>query len=223
MVKALVMGAAGELGSHFVTGLLERGIPVTAVSRSPLKDEVADALMAAPAGSAHQLVVTYLDVVFDGRYDYVFFTTGVFQASRLVSLCEGDMRTEIEENVTEPLILTSRLLRPQSAPHRQRTDYIYIGSTAAYSGFSDMSVYCASKFALRGFVESMNAEYSGTGIRFWLVSMGTMNTPMGRTYAGSIGRRIETLIDPGYVAHRVLSSVLDGGDAYEPEMMVRMR
>lgn len=27
MVKALVMGAAGELGSHFVTGLLERGIP----------------------------------------------------------------------------------------------------------------------------------------------------------------------------------------------------
>jgi len=86
-----------------------------------------------------------------------------------------------------------------------------------------MSTYCASKFALRGFVQSMNDEYKNTGNRFWFISMGTMNTRMGRNYAKSINRRFETLMDPNFIAQRVLSSIFNSDSIFEPEMIFRYR
>jgi hypothetical protein len=69
----------------------------------------------------------------------------------------------------------------------------------------------------------MNDEYITTGNRFLLVSMGTMNTKMGRKYAESIGRSFDSLINPNYVAQRVLSSIFESESTFEPEMIFRHR
>jgi len=39
------------------------------------------------------------------------------------------------------------------------------------------AVYVASKFAVRGFTESLQKEYEGSGIKFNAVYMGGMDTP----------------------------------------------
>jgi hypothetical protein len=67
----------------------------------------------------------------------------------------------------------------------------------------------------------MNDEYKSSGNQFRLVSMGTMNTRMGRAHAKSIGRSPETLIDPNFIAQRVLSSIFNNEGIFEPEMIFR--
>ncbi|ESU32392.1 hypothetical protein G3A_11790 [Bacillus sp. 17376] len=54
---------------------------------------------------------------------------------------------------------------------------INIVSTAGLRGKKNEAVYCSSKFAVRGFTESLQKEYEGTGIRFVAAYMGGMNTP----------------------------------------------
>ena len=223
MSRAIVFGAASDLGARFIIGLLDRNISVTAISRSPLNPEVMSALNSSTTASSHQLVSEYTNTVLEGNYEYIFFTSGFFMFSNLTSLTDEDIRISMSENIVSPIILTKRLLQEPSLNFNKTTNFIYIGSTSAYEGFAKAGVYCATKFALRGFVKSMNSEYASTGVRFWLASMGTMNTRMGRLFANSIGRKHETLLDPNRIALRVLASVLESSDSYEPEMMFRIR
>ena len=212
-----------HLGARFIIGLLDRNISVTAISRSPLNPEVMSALNSSTTASSHQLVSEYTNTVLEGNYEYIFFTSGFFMFSNLTSLTDEDIRISMSENIVSPIILTKRLLQEPSLNFNKTTNFIYIGSTSAYEGFAKTGVYCAAKFAFRGFVKSMNSEYASTGVRFWLASMGTVNTRMGRLFANSIGRKLETLLDPNRIALRVLASVLESSDSYEPEMMFRIR
>jgi len=54
---------------------------------------------------------------------------------------------------------------------------INIISTAGLRGKVNESVYAASKFAVRGFTESLQKEYEGSGITFTATYMGGMDTP----------------------------------------------
>ncbi|WP_102261601.1 SDR family NAD(P)-dependent oxidoreductase [Mesobacillus jeotgali] len=54
---------------------------------------------------------------------------------------------------------------------------INIVSTAGLRGKKNEAVYCSSKFAVRGFTESLQKEYEDSGIRFVPAYMGGMNTP----------------------------------------------
>jgi short-subunit dehydrogenase len=54
---------------------------------------------------------------------------------------------------------------------------VNIVSTAGLRGKKNEAVYCSSKFAVRGFTESLQKEYEGSGIRFVAAYMGGMNTP----------------------------------------------
>ncbi|WP_047984633.1 SDR family NAD(P)-dependent oxidoreductase [Ornithinibacillus californiensis] len=50
-------------------------------------------------------------------------------------------------------------------------------STAGLSGKVNESLYCASKFAVRGFTESLQKEWADEDFRITAVYMGGMNTP----------------------------------------------
>jgi short-subunit dehydrogenase len=87
--------------------------------------------------------------------------------------------TEIEEmfqtNVFGTIHMTKAIL-----PYFEQFDeglILNIVSTAGLRGKKNEAVYCSSKFAVRGFTESLQKEYEGTGIRFVAAYMGGMNTP----------------------------------------------
>ena len=64
-------------------------------------------------------------------------------------------------NVEAPIQLTRALL-----PRLRKPAIIMnIGSSLGAIGFAGYSVYCASKFAMRGFSESLGRELEGTGIK----------------------------------------------------------
>jgi NAD(P)-dependent dehydrogenase (short-subunit alcohol dehydrogenase family) len=107
-----------------------------------------------------------------------------------------------------------------SAPPDKRIDYALIGSTSAYAGFKDTALYCAAKHGLVGLVRALNEEYAGTGRRFWLFSMGTMDTEMGRRL---IDQDPATFLSTEEVAKRIVETIASPTNLFEPEVIIRRR
>lgn len=65
-------------------------------------------------------------------------------------------------------------------PHLKRRgggDLIFMGSEAALEGKRQGSVYCAGKFALRGFAQALRQEGAKGGVRVGLIHPGVVRTP----------------------------------------------
>ena len=81
----------------------------------------------------------------------------------------------IDSNLTSHISITSLLL-----PHFKRKtkgDIIFIGSEASISGSRKGSLYCAAKFGLRGFSQSIRDECSDRNVRVSLINPGMVRTP----------------------------------------------
>ncbi|OCA82744.1 SDR family NAD(P)-dependent oxidoreductase [Pseudobacillus wudalianchiensis] len=89
------------------------------------------------------------------------------------SITMEDIETTFAVNVYAPILLTKAFLPLLSS----NSTVINIISTAGLRGKKHESLYCASKFALRGFTESLQKEYENDGPRFVAAYMGGMNTP----------------------------------------------
>ncbi|MFC0190314.1 SDR family NAD(P)-dependent oxidoreductase [Fictibacillus aquaticus] len=99
--------------------------------------------------------------------------TGVF--GPLESLSENDIHTMIDTNVKGTIFPVMAAL-----PHFQaqgRGTVMNIISTAGLRGKVNESVYCASKFAVKGFTESLAKEWEKSQLRAVAVYMGGMDTP----------------------------------------------
>jgi len=220
VTSAVVFGASGGLGTSLVAELLEAGLSVNAVTRSPASPEILREINASHGRLRHEQVDNYTLFAPPLNTRYVFFAQGVLVEAPIVELQDSDVDRSFTANVIEPIIITRDILEAHDA---EPLDLIYTGSTAGYSGGADMSVYCATKFALRGFVESMNVEYAGSHVRFSLVSTGTMNTRMGQEYADRHGRPLQSLMDPRDVAKRIVAGILRKDGIFSTEMILRYR
>lgn len=79
----------------------------------------------------------------------------------------------------------------QSAMRIRPRDFAsaFISSTAGLKGEAGGSVYCATKFGLRGFVESFAAEIAPLGGRANSVCPGNVDSPMLTQLAEQVGQR----------------------------------
>jgi 3-hydroxy acid dehydrogenase / malonic semialdehyde reductase len=81
----------------------------------------------------------------------------------------------IQLNLTSPLFLIKALIPYlKQQPH---SDIILMGSEAALEGSKQGTLYCASKFGLRGAAQSLRKEYVQHNIRITLINPGPVNTP----------------------------------------------
>ncbi len=74
---------------------------------------------------------------------------------------------------------------------------ITIGSISDHHAYPENAAYAASKYGLRGFHETLAAEYRGTGVRFTLISPGPTDTaiwdPLDPDHRPGLPRRSEML------------------------------
>jgi short-subunit dehydrogenase len=105
----------------------------------------------------------------------VINNAGIGHFGPFLKIDENEISEMMETNVLGTIYMTRAVLEifeKQKSGH-----FINIISTAGLRGKVNEAVYVASKFAARGFTESLQKEYANTNIKFTAVYMGGMDTP----------------------------------------------
>lgn len=131
-------------------------------------------------------------------------------------ISEGELRATFETNFFAALTLTRECL-PLLRASRGRI--VNISSVFGYTGFPMSSIYCASKFALEGWSESLHHELRPHGVGVTLVEPGGFRTRFG-VNARWPKRRLES-----YAKQRAAMSAfrdkLSAGKGKAPEPVAR--
>ncbi len=175
----LVTGASSGIGRATAVNLLREGHQVIGTSRTPDKfthphpgfhpaqlDLLSpDSLTAFANNLAHQ----------HPALDGIVFNAGYGQFGGLEEFSLPQMHDLMQVNFIAQAQLT-RLLLPHLKKQHNKSHLIYIGSEAALTGSLKGSLYCASKFALRGFTQALRDECGNTRVRVSLINPGMVQT-----------------------------------------------
>ena len=85
---------------------------------------------------------------------------------------------QIERSIAQNLLshmFVARSFIPVLKKH-SHGNVIFMGSEAALTGARQGSLYCAAKFGLRGFTQSLRAEAAGSGLHIGIVNPGMVRT-----------------------------------------------
>jgi NAD(P)-dependent dehydrogenase (short-subunit alcohol dehydrogenase family) len=179
----LVTGAGRGMGVDIAKAALAAGYAVVAAGRNT--DGVVSAL-----GKADDLLVVKLDVTRAedaqaavaaavkrfGHIDVLVNNAGNFYAGFFEEVSPEDFRAQIETNLFGPANVTRAVLPVMRA--RRRGLIVTISSTGGISGQAFCSAYCAAKFGVEGWMESLAPEVAPFGIRTMLVEPGFFRTEL---------------------------------------------
>ena len=98
---------------------------------------------------------------------------------------------------------------------RDRGTIVNVGSALAFIGIPLQSPYCASKFACRGFFESVRAEliHDHSNVRLCMVHLPAVNTPQFEWCKTSMDRRpmpVPPIYEPEVPAKFIIEAALNG-------------
>jgi 3-hydroxy acid dehydrogenase/malonic semialdehyde reductase len=133
--------------------------------------------------------------------DAVVFSAGNGRFGALEQFSYAQIEALMAVNFTGQAFLTRALL-----PHlkgKPRSDLIFIGSEAALKGSRQGAIYCASKFAVRGFTQALREECGKSGLRVALINPGMVRTEFFDNLTFEPGDHASNYILPDDVAETV--------------------
>lgn len=179
----LVTGASSGIGHAIARQLLAQGHTVIGTSRDIRRFNRSRAgftAMALDLAHPDQLPAFGKSLLQDfPTLDTVIFAAGYGQFGALEQFSSAQIERLMTVNFTAQACLT-RVLLP-TLKQRPHANLIYIGSEAALKGSRNGSIYCASKFALRGFAQALRDECGKTGVRIAIINPGMVDTAFFET------------------------------------------
>jgi NADP-dependent 3-hydroxy acid dehydrogenase YdfG len=201
----LVTGASSGIGRAVAQNLLRQGHHVIGVSRdcrkftrpmanfSPVQLDLSR-LNDLPQ-KIRELQQTFPDI------DAVVFSAGMGRFGSLEEFSYPQIEALMTLNFTSQVFLTKALL--PALKRKANSDLIYIGSEAALKGSRKGAVYCASKFALRGFTQALREECGAGNARVCLINPGMVKTAFFEELAFEPGGHESNALLPEDVAEAV--------------------
>ena len=179
-----ITGTSSGFGRHVTELLLRRGDRVAATLRKPeqlddLAAEYGDRLWRAKLDvSDLDAIRVVMDKAFKelGLIDVVLSNAG----QNVMGAAEEFTDEQVLQIINVNLIGSMQIARA-AVPHLRKQGggrLIQISSFGGQFGMPAISVYCASKWGIEGFYESLQTEVSSFGIGVTLIEPGTNNTNM---------------------------------------------
>jgi NAD(P)-dependent dehydrogenase (short-subunit alcohol dehydrogenase family) len=193
MSAALITGTSTGIGHVTTEVLAARGWRVFATMRdltrkeslertlrnADLKDRVTFEQLDITNGGSIQAAIASVLSQTGNMLDAVVHNAGVAAAGALEDLPESEIRRVMETNFFGVLELTRALLPTFRAQRRGRI--VLVSSQAAFAGQPANSIYCASKWALEGWAESLAYELDAFGIHVIVIEPGPYRTQIWRS------------------------------------------
>jgi 3-oxoacyl-[acyl-carrier protein] reductase len=183
---ALVTGATRGIGRAIALKLGSAGAAVCVTGRNGARGEEVAAEVRSRGGKsffAHLDVTSFEKTqraVSDtierlGGLDIVVANAGIGTIGPVADSDPADWRNMMNVNFFGTAHLAKAALKPMLA--QGHGDIIAIASSAATTGYEEWAGYCASKWAVAGFMECLGREMVGKGIRVCTVCPGSVDTP----------------------------------------------
>lgn len=201
----LVTGASSGIGRAIARTLLRQGHTVIGISRDCGKFKTAMANFHPVQFDLNHLQelpqkLRELEQQFP-QLDAVIFCAGAGQFGSLEEFSYAQILALMALNFTSPVFLTRALL--PFLKRKNRSDLIYIGSEAGLKGNRKGTIYCASKFALRGFTQALREECSRDRVRVCLINPGMVKSPFFNSLSFEPGDDMANFLLPKDVADAV--------------------
>lgn len=213
--RVLVTGAGGGIGSALVTRLIAEGALVLLTGRDETSlRNVIERLGVSGARAAHicadlfqardraRLCETARS--WEGGIDVLINNAGIADFGMLADRTAIDIERAISINLGAPMDLCRDLL-----PHLlQRPDarIVNIGSALGGIGFAASSIYCATKFGLRGFSEALRRELADTRVRVHYFAPRATRTAINEKSVDNLNAALGNSVDdPDKVATQIIS------------------
>lgn len=183
----LVTGAASGIGRHLVSTWSARGERIVAADLNVAALEAARLQEGWPLGNIATVALDVTDpaawsrawdegVRHVGPIDRLVNNAGVLVPDWVTALADADIHRQIDVNVKGVIFGTREAARrfvPLRAGH-----IVNIGSLASLAAVPGLSLYVASKFAVRGFTLSAAAELAKSDVAVSLIMPDAVQTPM---------------------------------------------
>lgn len=204
---ALITGTSSGLGFQTAQMLLEQGWTVIGVSRSGSEidhenyiDILCDIKDEPSVEEMYRLVLENTD-----QLDLIILNAGIFNMSPIVETSTQEFTDHLQTNVVGAYHILKHSLNflVEDSSH-----IVTISSIAAKMGMSNLSAYSASKYALRGMIESLKEEWRDYGLRFTTLFPGAIATGLWENMESDIEFPKEQMMEVEDVLH-VLDMVIN--------------
>ena len=152
-----------------------------------------------------------------GPMDILVNAAGIGIFGPVSNFKDEDFETLVATNL-RGIFFTSRFVLP-SMMERKRGHIINIASIAGKVGSANRAVYCASKFGVVGFTESLAEEVRQYGIRASVICPGSTDTRFSPSETS--GKSRERMLRPEDVAHAVRMIVTQEPNSFISEIIMR--
>ena len=222
---AVVTGAGRGIGRAIAIELGKLGAKVVVASRNRSELEETGKAIGANASVLPTNVrkKDELERLFEqvaaavGPVDILVNAAGLGIFGPVVNFKDEDFETLIETNL-RGIFFTCRYVLP-SMIERKRGHIINIASIAGKVGSANRAVYCASKFGVVGFTESLAEEVRQYGVRASVICPGSTDTRFSPSETS--GKARERMLQPEDVAHAVRMLVTQEPNSFISEIIMR--
>lgn len=207
----IVTGCASGIGLAMTAELLAEGYTVLGIDKN-------ESGAVAEFGGQSNFSFTQIDLAdvdklpseigdlskkIEGPIKALVSNAGIGKMGFLEQLSIADVKLVMDTNFLSHVILTKGLL-PRLKKQQKASDIVYTGSEAALKGARQGSIYCASKFAIRGFSQALREECGKSGVRVTLLNPGAVRTPFFDDLHFEPGAQPENAIEAIDVAQALL-------------------
>jgi 3-oxoacyl-[acyl-carrier protein] reductase len=217
---AIVTGAGRGIGRAIAIELGRMGAKVVLAARSRAELEKTAQVIGAKASVMPTDVrkKEQVERLFEiGPVDILVNAAGLGVFGPVQDFKDEDFENLVETNL-RGIFFTCRFVLP-SMIERKRGHIINIASIAGKVGSANRVVYCATKFGVVGFTESLAEEVRQYGIRATVICPGSTDT--GFSSAETAGKARERMLRPEDVAHAVRMIVTQEPNSFISEIIMR--
>ena len=212
--RVVLTGASGGIGAALAVELAQQGCQLLLVGRN--QDKLQQLLNSLEGANSHQLLSVdlttregrsrLLEVAASQPVDILINCLGINQLALLENKTEQDVEQILQTNLTVPILLCKQFTpllqqRPESA-------IVNIGSILGSIGYAGSTVYCASKFGLRGFTESLRRELASGNIRVVYFAPRATDTALNSDEMTAMNKALGNTVDTPVVVAKELVKTL---------------
>ncbi len=212
----LITGASGGIGELVVQRCLNAGATVIAASRTVKNLESVTSERCMPVAvdltdkESRKKLVNYAR---DHNVDVLINNAGTNHLSLLDGMRDEVIDDLIGINLTVPILLIQELL--PFLKTRPVASIINVGSILGSIGAAGQTLYCASKFGLRGFTQALRRELADTDINVIYFAPRATATKMNSDRVTAMNSHLNNTVDDPAVVAEMLVKTIQNNRAYD--------